>query len=78
MHDRLAIEQLVLRIPGLDVDGGKRVAELVTRTLALEIPGLGDLATLPSLVQVRITSAAGLSHAELAALIARRIIEAVR
>jgi hypothetical protein len=78
MHDRLAIEQLVLRIPGLDRDGGKRVAELVTRTLALELTGASEFATLPSLVHVRISSAAGLSHTELAALIARRIIEAVR
>ena len=70
------IQDLVLRIPGIDRDTARCVAHDVARRLADELPGWASRPR--SALDVRVTVPAGLPPAELARRIAAALARSLR
>lgn len=75
--DTIRIEELLLRLPGLDEERGRRIAGDVAARLAAAL-GRTELYPLPAGASLRVRVPAGTPPEDLAETIAGRILEALR
>lgn len=77
IDETLAIDELVLHIPGLAADRARDVAAEVARVLADKLAGDVPLARVPASLDLRFTATPGVTPTELARQIADQILEAL-